>query len=205
MGLRRSNIATTSDNASAVIAQMGSGHQHHQKLIPVLGEYQKQRNMAGWQQSASTSRKSATRSDENTHWTSSHVDGHFGKLYAEGTQLFHAKYAILHSGAPRQRRGLFLDRVVLRTVTWAFGIIHGVEITKALNILQQEMMVSMAGWKRKPHEAWIDYQIRTQRQARAATHASERDRWGTVQLRLCWRYWGTDSERGDTLRQAAQV
>ena len=76
-------------------------------------------------------------------------------------------------------------------MTWAFGIIHGgVEVTKTLNALQLEMVVSMAKWKRRPDEGYVDFQMRSQRMARVIVHNSQRDRWGTVQLRLCWRFWG---------------
>ena len=106
--------------------------------------------------------------------------------------LFRAKYHILHSSAaPLKSRLRILDRVVLATMTWAFGIIHGgVEVTKALNALQLEMVISMAKWKRRPDEGHVDFQIRTQRMSRAIVHGTERDRGGTVQLGLCWRYWG---------------
>ena len=106
-------------------------------------------------------------------------------------RCFRAKYDILHSCAPLKARLRILDRVVLATMTWAFGIIHGgIEITKALNALQVEMVISMAEWKRRSDEGFVDYQVRTQRMARAVIYSTERDRWGAVQLRLCWRYWG---------------
>ena len=106
-------------------------------------------------------------------------------------RCFRAKYRVLHSAAPLKSRLRILGRVVLATMAWAFGVTHGgVEVTKVLNALQLEMVISMAKWKRRPEEGFVNFQIRTQRMARAVVHSTETGRWGTVQLRLCWRYWG---------------
>ena len=89
-------------------------------------------------------------------------------------RCFRAKYNILHSSASLKHRMLVLDRVVLTTMTWAFGILHPTkEITTALNQLQQEMVISMAGWKRKGDEGYVDYKQRSFRLARACIHQSE--------------------------------
>ena len=76
-------------------------------------------------------------------------------------------------------------------MTWSFGILHPTqEITRALNHLQVQMVTSMMKKRRVPGEGYVEHQQRVQRLARAAIHASGRDRWGTVHIRLTWRYLG---------------
>ena len=106
-------------------------------------------------------------------------------------RCFRAKYDILHSNASLKHRLLVLDRVVLATMTWVFGILHPTkEITTTLNQLQVEMVMSMGKWKRGSKEGYVDYKQRGSRYARACIFQSGRERWGSVQIRLSWRFLG---------------
>ena len=91
---------------------------------------------------------------------------------------FHAKHEILHSSAPIKSRLLVLDRVVLATMTWALGVMRPTqELTRALNYMQVQMVVSvMMGKRRRPGEGFVESQQRLQRLAQWGTIASARQR-----------------------------
>ena len=112
-------------------------------------------------------------------------------LLQKAKACFFARSQVLHSAASLKSRMLLLDRTVWASISWIIGTLHPTkELTRAINTFQQDCIVSVAGWKRRPQEMWVDYVQRVQRLARLKIFESGRERWGTTQIRLAWRFIG---------------
>ena len=113
-------------------------------------------------------------------------------IFQKARACFLARSQVLHSAACLKSRMLLLDRTVWASMSWIIGIIHPTsELTRAINSFQQDCIVSMAGWKRRAQELYIDHFQRVQRMAiLKKIFESGKERWGTTHLHLAWRFIG---------------
>ena len=112
-------------------------------------------------------------------------------LLSKARSSFHATYQVLHSNAAIHDRVRLLQKIVWTAMAWAAGIVMPSQtITNMINSVQWDCISSMAKFRRRSHEFYVDFRTRACRSSRAILFASKSERWGTLQIRMFWRLAG---------------
>ena len=116
---------------------------------------------------------------------------HMAALIAKARACFHSNYQVLRSNAAIHDRVRLLQKIVWAAMAWAAGTVMPTQtITNMLNAFQWDCISSMAKFRRRSDELFVDFRMRSCRASRAILHASGCERWGTLQIRMFWRFAG---------------
>ena len=98
-------------------------------------------------------------------------------------------------GSIVQKVRLF-ERTVQAKALWNAGVfLPQKQGLQSLNACQIKLIRAMRRPGRNPGEAWLDWELRTLRKARADLHRAASPRWSTVVLGKVWDLWGHASRQ----------
>ena len=100
-------------------------------------------------------------------------------LLSKARSSFHANYQVLHSNAAIHDRVRLLQKIVWTAMAWAAGIVMPSQtVTNMINSFQWDCISSMAKFRRRSDEFFVDFRTRACRSSRAILFASNCERWG---------------------------
>ena len=110
---------------------------------------------------------------------------------AKASKKFYANIETFTARAPLRGKLSMFRSIVAGAALWcASAITPTPQAMSSLNTLQMELISKAAGFRRKSHETWLDFRMRSLRSARSLMHTHAVERWSTTWLRRYWAYKG---------------
>ncbi|CAE7706713.1 unnamed protein product [Symbiodinium sp. CCMP2592] len=110
---------------------------------------------------------------------------------AKARKKYFASRYVFESRSPIKKRLQTLDMAVGGAALWYSAAVPPTpQGLGAVNSFQLDLVVRMAGFKRRTHETWLEFKTRSVRGARQLLVNSGVERWGTKALKRYWGYMG---------------